>query len=171
MNSQPPGWRPPPWCWPPPCAAWATFPAGCVAGFCPGSPEILKKVHLMINYNFLCSVTWRSSFEYLATTTTNKQTCCHLWYSSSCPSIVVSLTLTDAVEWECQLSFELFINLACCTSFTSQGVNFGAEYPLSSCDSWENLAQLSDALCCNHQKIKRTFFACFHLLKLSLVLL
>ena len=102
MNSWPPGWRPLPWCWPPPCAAWATFPAGCVAGFCPGSPEILKKVHLECG-----SVTWRSSFEYLAATT-NKQTCCHLWYSSSCPSIVVSLTLTDAVECECQLSFELF---------------------------------------------------------------
>ena len=47
------------------------------------------------------------SFEYLAATT-NKQTCCHLWYNSSCPSIVVSLTLTDAGEFECQLSFELF---------------------------------------------------------------
>ena len=118
-----------------------------------------KKVHLMVHYSFLSSFTWKSSFEYLATTP-NKQTCCHLWYSSSCPSIVVSLTLTDAVECECQLSFELFINLACCTSFTSQGVNFGAECPLSSCDGWENLAQLSDALCCNHQKIKKTFFAC-----------
>ena len=61
----------------------------------------------MVYYNFQYSVTSRSSFEYLAATT-NKQTCCHLWYSSSCPSIVVSLTLTDAVECECQLSFELF---------------------------------------------------------------
>ena len=44
MNSWPPGWRPPPWCWPPPCAAWATFPGGCFADFYPVSPEILKKV-------------------------------------------------------------------------------------------------------------------------------
>ena len=159
MNSWPPGWRPPPWCWPPPCAAWATFPAGCVAGFCPGSPEISRKgsPNDQLQFPVLCHL----EVIFWIFGRNNKQT-------NLLPPLIQFLLsfhcgFTNSHWcWGVRMSPFLWavFNLACCTSFTSQGVNFGAEYPLSSCDGWENLAQLSDALCCNHQKIKRTFFAC-----------